>query len=222
MTRRSTGIASVLEKEILSNAFAIGEVINEVATAERFGVSRTPVREALLSLAGIGLVRLEPGRGAVVVGMSPQKIFESYEVLAELQGMAASLATRRMTAMGRAKLLALHEDMRSCMSDDKRTEYMELDTQFHDSILEACSNAVLTQQVADCERTIAAVRHASMEAHASLQDMYQEHDCIVAALTSGNPDAARKAMHDHVQLRGDVASKLVVLWREQNMDSIPL
>lgn len=219
MTRRSTEIASVLEKEILSGAFAIGEVINEVAAAERFSVSRTPVREALLSLSGTGLVRLEQGRGAVVVGVSQQKIFESYEVLAELQGHAAGLATRRMTAMGRANLLALHQEMHTCMTADKRSAYMELDTQFHDAILESCANTVLAQLVADCERTIAAVRHASMESHAALQEMYAEHERIVSAVAAGDAEAARNAMRDHVQLRGDVASRLVVLWRQQIHDA---
>lgn len=215
MTRRSTEIASVLEKEILSNGFALGEVINEIAVAERFGVSRTPVREALLSLAGTGLVRLEQGRGAVVVGVSMQKVFESYEVLSELLGFAASMAARRMTAMGRANLLSIHEQMRTCMTAEKRSDYMDLDAQFHDTILDASSNTVLAQMVADCERTIAAVRHASMESHATLQEMYAEHERIVAAITAADPDAARGAMREHVQLRGDVASKSVVLWRQQ-------
>jgi DNA-binding GntR family transcriptional regulator len=215
MTRRSTEIARTLEREILSSAFEHGAVINEIAVAERFGVSRTPVREALLSLVGTGLVRLEQGRGTVVVGVSLQRIFESYEVLAELQGHAAGLATRRMTAMGRANLLATHEEMRSCMTSEKRAAYMDLDTQFHDAILEACSNAVLSQLVTDCERTIAAVRHASMESHSALQEMYAEHERIVAAIAAGDAEAARSAMRDHVQLRGDVASKLVVRWQQQ-------
>lgn len=218
MTRRSTEIASVLEKEILCNDFAVGEVINEIAIAERFGVSRTPVREALLSLAGTGLVRLAQGRGAVVVGVSLQKVFECYEVLSELQGLAAGMAARRMTAMERAKLLALHADMRSCMTADKRSAYMELDSQFHDAILDACANTVLAQLVADCERTIAAVRHASMESHCNLKEMYAEHERIVAAIVAEDQQAAKDAMHEHLQLRGDVASKFVILWRQQSQD----
>ena len=105
------------------------------------------------------------------------------------------------------------------MSAERRSAYAELDMQFHDAILEACANTVLAQLVEDCERTIAAVRHASMASHSSLKEMYAEHGRIIAAIAAGDAEAAKNAMHGHLQLRGDVASKLVVLWRQQTQDA---
>lgn len=216
MTRRSVEIANELEQDILGGRLAVGELVNEVALAERFGVSRTPVREALLSLSSTGLVRLEAGRGAVVVGVSLQQVFDSYEVLAALSGLAAELCADRMSALDRAHLLSIHEEM-SKYRDNKRHRdaYIRLDHQFHDAIVKGSANAVLAHQIAMCAKTIAAVRHASMESHASLEAMYDEHVQVVNAIVARDGAAARRAMEAHLKLRGDVASRLVAAWRAQ-------
>ena len=215
MTRKSQQIMTALEKEILAGAFSVGELMNEVALAERFEVSRTPVREALLSLASSGLVQLEPGRGAIVVGASLEKVFESYEVLADLMSLAASLAAQRMTTLARASLRSLHEEMHGHAGKEHRDTYYRLDNEFHDAVVMGSANKVLARCIADCQKTIAGVRHASIEAHQSLEAMYMEHERIVAAITGGHAEEARRAMGDHVQLRGDRASQLISAWRLQ-------
>lgn len=213
MTRRSVEIASELEKEILAGQVAVGELINEVALAERFGVSRTPVREALLSLASTGLVRLETGRGAIVVGISLQQVFDSYAVLAALSGLAAELCATHMTPLERAQLLAIHDEMGRLRRGNKRAAYMRFDDQFHAAIIKGSGNAVLVHQIALCTKTIAAVRHASMESHTSLDAMYDEHVQVIDAIVARDGEAARRAMSGHLHLRGDVASRLVAAWR---------
>lgn len=213
MTRRSVEIANELEKDILGGRIAVGGLVDEMALAERFGVSRTPVREALLSLASSGLVRLEPGRGAIVVGISLQQVFDAYEVLAALSGLAAELCAQRMGPLERAQLLALHEEMSRFRGSKQRDAYRQLDTQFHDAIVKGSGNAVLAHQIAQCSKTIAAVRHASMQSHASLESMYDEHVQVVQAIATGDGEAARRAMSAHLHLRGDVASGLVAAWR---------
>jgi|OpeIllAssembly_1097287.scaffolds.fasta_scaffold442770_1 DNA-binding GntR family transcriptional regulator len=219
MTRRSVEIANALEKDILGGKMPVGELINEVALAERFGVSRTPVREALLSLASSGLVKLEPGRGAVVVGVSLQHVFDSYEVLAGLFGLAAQLCALRMTTMERAQLSSLHEQMGKCLGDTQRETYAKLDKQFHDTIVKGSANAVLAHQVALCTKAIASVRHVSMESHASLETVYGEHAEVVAAIAANDAETARRAMAGHLQLRGGVAGKLVAAWQQQNQST---
>jgi DNA-binding GntR family transcriptional regulator len=213
MTRRSVEVANALEKEILAGELAVGELVNEVALAERFSVSRTPIREALLSLTSTGLVRLEPGRGAIVVGISLQQVFDSYEVLSALSGLAAELCAARMSSLERAQLIAIHEEMGRSRGSDQRETYRRLDEQFHDTIVKGSGNAVLAHQIAMCAKTIAAVRHASMESHTSLEAMYDEHVQVIDAIVASDGEAARLAMHGHLHLRGDVASRLVTAWR---------
>lgn len=192
-----------------------GELINEVALAERFGVSRTPVREALLSLSSAGLVRLEPGRGAIVVGVSLEQVFESYEVLSSLSGLAAQLCAERMSALERARLSALHDEMTGVLAkDDDRTIYGPLNARFHEMLVKGSANGVLANQIAMCTRTIQAVRHVALEAHVSLEAAHEEHERVVQAILARDGEAARRAMSAHVHLRGDGASRLVAAWRE--------
>ena len=85
-----------IENSILSNEFLPGERLDETVLATRFGVSRTPVREALMQLDAIGLIEIRPRRGAVVIDPGPHRVYEMFEVMAELEGLAGSLAARRL------------------------------------------------------------------------------------------------------------------------------
>jgi DNA-binding GntR family transcriptional regulator len=219
MTRRSIEICTALEKDILGGHLTAGELVNEIALADRFGVSRTPVREALLSLASTGLVRLQPGRGAIVVGVSLQQVFDAYEVLSALFGLAAALCAMRLTPLERAQLQTLHEKMGSHMDAKEREDYMRLDDQVHELIVKGAGNPMLAHQIAQCHRTIAAVRHASMESHISLDVVYEEHAEVVRAVLARDEESARHAMSAHLQLRGDKASHLVALWQQQAQGS---
>lgn len=219
MARKSVEIAHAIEREILSGQFKAGEVMDEMALAERFNASRTPIREALLSLSATGLVELQRGKGAVVIGVSLERIFETYEVLAELMGFAAALAAKRLTPMQKANIEALHEEIGEIASQEDREAYQRVDSQFHDAILHGCGNSVLIRQVLECERTISAVRRASIESRESLDGMYQEHEGVVSALRKGDGEAARHAMREHLQLRSTGATRLMASWRSQSETS---
>ena len=86
-----------IENGIVAGEFEPGERLDETQLAARFGVSRTPIREALMQLSAIGFVEIRPRRGAVVADPAPQRVFEMFEVMAELEGMAGALAARRHT-----------------------------------------------------------------------------------------------------------------------------
>ena len=96
-----------IENEILKGEFEPGERLDEVQLATHFGVSRTPIREALMQLSAIGLVEIRPRRGAVVVDPGPERVFEMFEVMAELEGMAGALAA--MAEDGREGMQAFRE-----------------------------------------------------------------------------------------------------------------
>jgi DNA-binding GntR family transcriptional regulator len=147
--------------------------------------------------------------------VSLEQVFEAYEVLAELMGMAAALAAQRMTLASKAQLQAVHGDMATYVGTDRRDAYVVLDAKFHQLILAGCANRVLLRQIADCKKTIAVVRHASINSHASLEMMYAEHESIVKAVVGGAAEDARRAMWLHVHLRADRAGELVEVWRKQ-------
>jgi DNA-binding GntR family transcriptional regulator len=205
MTRKSIEIADALEAAILSGKFPQGELLNELELAKRYEVSRTPVREALLKLSASGLVDLQRGKGAVVVGISLETLFEAYEVLANSLGFACALAAERMSSFQRAELQNAGED--------SRDRYIELDEKLHEAILEGAKNAILARQVRACKRRISAVRHLSMRSHKTVEHIVPELEKVVEAIAAHDAAAAREAMEAHVGLRGDGAQKLMAHWR---------
>src|SRR5277367_4781931 len=106
--RASDALRKKLEDDIERGRLSPGDRLDEQALAERFEVSRTPAREALLQLAAAGIVRLVPRQGAVVSGVSPQLAIGMVEVLTALEAEAAGLAARRMSAAEKAQLTKLH------------------------------------------------------------------------------------------------------------------
>lgn len=216
MTRKSIEIADALEAAILSGEFRPGELLNEMELAERFEVSRTPVREALLNLSATGIVELERGKGAVVVGISLDTLFEAYEVLANSLGFACALAAERMTPKQRAELGNIVEEMGHNTDEATRDRYIELDEMLHDAILDGAKNAILARQVRACKRRISAVRTLSMRSHKSVAGIVPELVRVASAIAAGDAEEARQALQAHVSLRGDGAQKLMMHWRDLN------
>lgn len=216
MTRKSIEIADALEAAILSGEFPQGELLNELELARRFDVSRTPVREALLNLSATGIVELVRGKGAVVVGISLDTLFEAYEVLANSLGFACALAAERMTPKQRVELQAAVEEMGRNTDEASRERYIQLDEMLHDAILDGAKNAILARQVRACKRRISAVRTMSMRSHKSVADIVPELERVVAAIASGDAATARAALEAHVSLRGDGAQRLMMHWRNLN------
>lgn len=219
MTRKSVEIADGLEAEILQGAFAPGELLNEMELATRYGVSRTPVREALLNLSASGLIELKPGAGAIVVGISLDTVFEAYEVLANSLGFACALAAVRMTARQRAELQGIVVRMAELTSEADRDQYIELDEALHEAILQGAGNLLLAHQVRRCKRRIAAVRQRSMRSHKSVSHIVPELERVVDAIVAHDADAARAALQDHVAVRGDGAQRLVAHWQALNQSA---
>ena len=94
--RRAEGVRCRLETEIFSGALTPGERLDEMGLARRFGVSRTPVREALLQLSSAGLIEMRPRQGAVVAAITVQQLLQMFEVMAEMEALCARYAARRM------------------------------------------------------------------------------------------------------------------------------
>ena len=216
MTRKSIEIADALEAAILSGEFAQGELLNEMELASRFEVSRTPVREALLNLSASGIVDLVRGKGAVVIGISLDTLFEAYEVLANALGFACALAAERMTPLQRAELEHIVDEMVANTTDATRERYIELDEMLHDAILDGAKNAILARQVRACKRRISAVRTLSMRSHKNVEHIVPELQRVVRAIAAGDAAEAKAALEAHVNLRGDGAQKLMAHWKNLN------
>jgi DNA-binding GntR family transcriptional regulator len=209
-------IARQLERDVLEGRIRLGEHLGQDELCARFGVSRTPVREALNKLEASSLVVLRPNRGAIVRKPARREVQEVYELRAELEGFAAERAAGRIDPVTLRRLTGVQQELATAVSDvdPASVDHLgrsELSVQvgmandsFHDMILEAGDNRALA---ADARRQRARfpkdyVTEAVSSVNQLLELNVHEHDAIVAALTDGDPATARRAMTDHITYAG--------------------
>ena len=187
-----------LKDEILSNRMPPGFQAPEPEIALRLGMSRTPVREALIRLEAEGLVELAPRRGARVLPIRAEDMQEIYEILTALESdAAAALARRMLDADALAPLSAATKDMEEALEREDRDAWAEADDRFHRTLLELHGN----RRLRSFAQSISDQAHRARIATLRLRDMpkrsTEDHRDILEALLAGNEDGARKACRAH-------------------------
>ena len=198
-----------IENGIVTGEFEPGERLDEVQLATRFGVSRTPIREALMQLSAIGLIEIRPRRGAVVTDPAPQRVFEMFEVMAELEGMAGALAARRHTDEDRNGLLAAHAKCEAAALSDETDRYYYENEVFHRAIYAASHSGFLEEQCTVLHRRLRPYRRLQLRVRNRMKVSLHEHGEIVEAILAADADAARERLRGHVAVQGDRFSDLV-------------
>jgi DNA-binding GntR family transcriptional regulator len=206
-------IAYRLQASILDGEYPPGTRLNQDELCARFGVSRTPVREALRKLQAQNLVELVPNKGATVRAPTRHELDEVYEIRAELEGYAAELAAAAITPGGLARLRAVQDNVAAEIelleTDDLdaaeeaafNARVTRANERFHDEINRASGNERLAAIIADLQGYFPkdyvwrATRHGTESRALGVDD----HEAILAALESGDGAAARKAMSDHIR-----------------------
>ena len=202
-------LSDALEEDIVYGKLAPGTRLNEVRLAARFGVSRTPIREALLQLASSGMVELRPRRGAVVAEVEPHRLYEMIETMAELEASCARLAARRMNDEERQAFRKLHEANRA--SADKRNSgvYFERNEKFHQALFDGSHNAFLASQARALQRRLRPYRRLQLRVGRRVMDSFREHENIVQAVLAGDAERAAEAMRAHITVQGERFGDLV-------------
>lgn len=137
-------LVELLHDMLLAGELKPGEKVNEQALCARFGVSRTPLREALKVLASAGLVSLSPNRGASVVRITPEEIDELFPIMGALEGLAGELACARITDAEVAEIRRMHDAMVEHYERGEASKYLKLNRAIHEAIFAAAGNAELT------------------------------------------------------------------------------
>ncbi|GLY38897.1 GntR family transcriptional regulator [Amycolatopsis sp. NBRC 101858] len=186
-------IVDVLRDRVLSGVLAPGTKLNLDALAEEFGTSRTPVREACLSLSQDGLVRVAQRSGIVVIGLSPEAVLENFALMAALSGLAAQWAARGVTERELLRVRELHREIKvaAAVGDDITT----LNWEFHREINRACHSARLQRMLAEAGRLIPRRFFELFPEHVPCS--LDEHDALVAALGSRDESTARQVAEQH-------------------------
>ncbi|NZD60302.1 GntR family transcriptional regulator [Rhizobium sp. WYCCWR 11290] len=198
-----------IENSILSNEFSPGERLDEMVLATRFGVSRTPVREALMQLDAIGLIEIRPRRGAIVIDPGPHRVYEMFEVMAELEGLAGSLAARRLDKTSREAITATHSRCEQSAAAGDSDAYYYDNEEFHKAIYAAGRSEFLEEQCLQLHRRLRPYRRLQLRVRNRLSTSFSEHCAIVDAIFAGDGDEARRLLRAHVGIQGERFSDLV-------------
>jgi DNA-binding GntR family transcriptional regulator len=209
MTRLSDRLREAIEEEIATGKLLPGSRLDEVELAKRFSVSRTPIREALNLLLGEGLIEMRPRRGAVVARVSPQRLIEMFEVMAELEAMCAQLAARRMSEEEFAAIESAHAACQGAAAARDADAYFYANERFHYAIYSASHNTFLSEQAAALQRKLRPYRRLQLRVRNRIQRSYEEHQAIVDALREGNSEQAMLSVRNHVLVQGERFADLV-------------
>lgn len=202
-TRRADQIAEALEGLIFSGAFADGDRLDEIRLAERFGVSRTPIREAFARLALSGLVEAIPRRGVFVRQPGPVELMDMFEVMAEFEGICGRLAATRITDAALAQLHAANCACRATVQANDTDGYYRENERFHHIVYRQSGNAFLESEAARLHRRLKPFRRVQLQVRGRLAQSMAEHEAIVQALTDADADRAAALLRDHVAVQGE-------------------
>jgi DNA-binding GntR family transcriptional regulator len=209
MKNRSTELREALEEMIAVGTLSPGQHLDETELAARFEVSRTPIREALIQLASMGVVVIRPRRGAIVADLGPQQLVEMFEVMSELEATCGRLAARRMTVEEQQALRAAHQACKEALDSQGPDDYYYRNEAFHEAIYAGSHNQFLIEQARSLYRRLRPYRRLQLRVRNRLSNSYAEHDGVVQAIISGDGDKAAELLREHVMIQGQRFSDLM-------------
>ena len=195
--RRSTFVAQRVRDMIVAGDIEAGTRINERVLTEQLGVSRTPLREAFKILEGEGLVRIDPNRGATVVGISPEEVEAAIEVLIGLESVAAARACERATPQIIAEIERLHAEMVDAYQRGELMEYFHINQTIHQRIVDCAHNATLSRIYAAESARIRRYRYAGNRRAERWARAVFEHEQILDALRQREGALLREVLRAH-------------------------
>lgn len=205
---RTEHLSDSIADAIISGEFKPGFRLDEQMLAERFGVSRTPVREALRQLAATGLVESRPRRGSIVATLTPSRLDTLFGAMAELEATCARLSAIGMSQVERRRLLSLHDEMGVSAHEGATDQYAAGNLRFHAMIYKGSQNDVLVDMAAGLRRRLEPFRRAQFRTPGRLLRSHAEHEAVVAAILAADAAAAHGAMLHHVSLVEDAYEQL--------------
>jgi DNA-binding GntR family transcriptional regulator len=198
-------VAEKLRTRILSHSLGAGSWIDEQSLSAQFGISRTPLREALKVLAAEGLVTMKLRRGAYVTEVSERDLSDVFHLLALLESDAAATVAQTATPAQIGRLEQLHRELEGAAGD--RDRFFAANEAFHMHLLELADNRWRVQMVADLRKVMKLNRHHSLFKQGRLEASLAEHRALMAALKARDPNRTRQLMQEHMA-NGKAAASL--------------
>jgi DNA-binding GntR family transcriptional regulator len=192
-------VAELLRQRIFKRELEPGSWIDELRIAEAYGISRTPLREALKVLAAEGLVTMKVRRGAYVTEVSTTDLQDVYHLLSLLESDAAGVVAMRATETELTELKTLHKDLEVAAKPGKENadQFFSINEHFHMRLLEIANNRWRNQMVADLRKVMKLNRHNSLLKTGRIAESLQEHRALMDALTLRDAALSAQRMREH-------------------------
>ncbi|MFY0989890.1 GntR family transcriptional regulator [Halomonas sp. C05BenzN] len=199
-------VADRVRDLIEQGELAPGVRIPERDLCERFGVSRTPLREALKVLASEGLVELLPNRGARVKQLTIKMVKDTYDLMGALEGLSGELACQQISDEEMAAICALHERMLTHYRNRELAEYFAVNQRIHESILAAANNEVLLEMYNNLSQRVKRVRYSKRMTESFWRKAVEDHEQMIAALKQRDGRQLGQILRDHLCNKLEVVS----------------
>ena len=192
-------VAELLRQRIFNHELEPGSWIDELKIAEAYGISRTPLREALKVLAAEGLVTMKVRRGAYVTEVSDSDLVNVYHLLSLLESDAAGVVAAKASESQIQDLKALHEELEFSAQPGKqdREQFFAINERFHMRLLEIANNRWRDQMVADLRKVMKLNRHNSLLKSGRITESLNEHRALMTAISSRDPELSVLRMQEH-------------------------
>lgn len=197
-------ILETIRDAILSGALKPGEKVAEPELAERFGISRTPIREAFRQLESEGYLTVIPRKGAVVVSFSEEDIEEFYAIKSILEGYAAHRACEKMTDKEIDRLSAINEKLRALAESEDIRHFFKVHNDFHELFVKAAGNETLFELITNLVKKFQRLRIASLSLPGRMHLSVKEHEKIIEAFRKRNADLAERLVRKNAEDGGRV------------------
>lgn len=206
---RADQIAEEIQELIFAGSFEDGERLDENRLSEKFGVSRTPLREALKKVALLGIVEKIPNRGVFVHQPGPIELLEMFEVMSELESICGKLAAKRISESALKKLQKANAKCKNAIKNNNPDAYYIENELFHKIIYNQSGNSFLEKEAIKLQKRLQPFRRVQLRFRGRIEQSMAEHGDIVKALSFGNSTDAENALRNHVAVQGDKFHQLV-------------
>ena len=200
---RTEILVSEIEKLIVNGSMVPGQRLDEMVLAKKYGVSRTPVREAIRALIAIGLVQNHGKQGSQVAKLSISMLIEMFELMAVLEGMCAQLAARRATKNELFKMQKTHELLEKTFEKGTHKEFYNVNLQFHDLLYNASHTQYLAEETLRLRRRLSPYRMRVTFQPGRMNSTLEEHNKILIAIKKGESELAKNEAISHLRLIGN-------------------
>lgn len=197
-------ILEEIREAILKGTFKPGEKVPEPELAERFGISRTPIREAFRQLESEGYLTVVPRKGAVVTALSERDVEEFYSIKSILEGYAARIAAERLSDKDIERLISINDRLRQLAKEGDVKTFFRIHNEFHDLFIRAAGNDKLAELIGQLVLKFNRLRLTSLSLPGRMEISVQEHEKIIEAFRAKNGEQADNLVRKTAAIGGQV------------------